>query len=140
MLTLTEQYIIDEFKFSDLYKSNKERGKRWGDKSVSKSFGKAYGKALYKSSKSGKPEKVEINRDKTIAKANRAAFVGKHIGQVGGAAGAAGLAGAAYLAYKLYKKWKNKEKEADTPEEKELFRKKADAAKAKSQKLKTKKG
>jgi len=138
MLTLVEKKIINE-KISDLWKSNQERGYRFANKSISKGIGKAVGKAYYQSTQTGKKEPIKINPKKMLGKANRAAFVGKHIGQAAGATGAAGLAGAAYLAYKQWKKYKEKSKEADTPEEKELFRKKAAASKAKSQKLKAKK-
>ena len=146
MLTLMEQYIIDEakWKFQDLYKANKERGNEWEKSSRSKSFGKTVGNALtgIVSGKSDKDVLNKLNKDKKAGerRAKISKAVGAHIGQVGGVAVASGLAGGAYLAYKLYKKWKNKEKEADTPEEKELFRKKAAAAKSKSQKLKAKKG
>jgi uncharacterized membrane protein YebE (DUF533 family) len=138
MLTLTEQYMIDEAKFGlkDLYKPNEERGKEWAIKRKNKEIGKTVGKML------GSKDRIKTwnnDVDSTNKKINRSGAMGKHVGQAAGAAGAAGLAGAAYLAYKLYKKWKNKEKEADTPEEKELFRKKAASAKNRSQKLKAKK-
>jgi len=139
MLTLTEQYIIKEVKWElqDLYKSNKKRGSKWADKSTAKSVDKILGKVATGQYKTNKQINKDINSgDK---KADRMNKLGTHIGQVGGVATAGALAGGAYLAYKLYKKWKNKEKEADTPEEKELFRKKAAAAKSKSQKLKAKK-
>jgi len=139
MLTLMEQYIIDEakWKLQDLYKANKERGKEWAISKRNKRVGKTFGKML------GSKDPVSTwNKDvkSTNKSIRRSQTAGTHVGQAVGGAGLAGLAGGAYLAYKLYKKWKNKEKEADTPEEKELFRKKADAAKAKSQKLKAKKG
>ena len=137
MLTLTEQYIINE-KLSDLWKPSKERGEKWSNRSADKSLSKIYGK--YGTGKYKNDDEIRQDAAKGVKRAKTMGKVGKHIGQAGGVALVGGLTGAAYLAYKLYKKWKNKEKEADTPEEKELFRKKAEAAKAQSQKLKAKKG
>ena len=138
MLTLSEQYIVE--KFSDLWKPSDERAKKWVNKSLAKSGGKAAEKSLRTSLDSGKYEPVKLDMEKVSRRASRSAFVGRHVGQGVGAVGVPGLAGAAFLAYKQYKKYKAKEKEADTPEEKELFRKKAASAKAKSAKLKSKKG
>lgn len=138
MLTLMEQYIIDEakWKLQDLYKKNEERGREWAIDKRNKRIGKTVGKMMG----SKDPRKTwNADVDKTNKKIKSADFRGQNVGRAVGATGAAGLAGGAYLAYKLYKKWKSKEKEADTPEEKELFRKKAASAKSKTKKMKAKK-
>jgi hypothetical protein len=146
MLTLAEQYVIDEFKVSDFWKKNTERGDRWAKNSYRKNVGKSIQKGMKKSGSGSVNtdlragiKRANDDYEKNSKKADRWGKVGDHAGQIAGAGIVAGAAGGAFLAYKMYKKWRAKQQAADTPEEKELFRKKAEAAKSKAKKLKTKK-